>query len=93
MGTPTPSAPSRRCPDKECNDKGHLAKHCWVRNDKVLPAYMSAEKKTSITAKRLVYQAGKASMGMTAIGAEMVEWQTKFKEEDDNFLDMLDRES
>ena len=23
---------------EECNDKGHLAKHCWVRNDKVLPA-------------------------------------------------------
>ena len=77
---------------EECNDKGRLAKHCWVRNDKALPAHMTAEKKTSITSKRLAYQAGKANTGMTAIGAEMVKGQTKFKEEDDNFLDMLHRE-
>jgi hypothetical protein len=77
---------------EECTDKGHLAKHCWVRNDKVLPAYMSAEKKSSITSKRLTYQAGKANTGMTAIGAEMVEWQTKFKAEDDSFISMLERE-
>ena len=76
----------------ECNDKGHLAKHCWIRNDKPLPLWMSAEKKSSMTAKRLVYQAGKASTSMSAVGAEMAEWQTKFKAEDDSFLDMLDRE-
>jgi hypothetical protein len=29
---------------------------------------------------------------MPAIGAEMAEWQTKFKAEDDNFLSMLGRE-
>jgi hypothetical protein len=53
---------------EECNDKGHLAKHCWVRNEKPFPAYMSAEKKASLAAKRLVYQAGKASTGMPASG-------------------------
>ena len=76
----------------ECNDKGHLAKHCWIRNDKPLPLWMSAEKKSSMMAKRAVYQAGKASTSMSAIGAEMAEWQTKFKAEDDTFLDMLRRE-
>ena len=65
---------------------------CWIRTDKPLPPWMSAEKKSSMTAKRLVYQAGKASTSMSAVGAEMAEWQTKFKEEDDNFLDMLHRE-
>jgi hypothetical protein len=75
----------------ECNDKGHLSKHCWVRNDKPLPLWMSAEKKSSMMAKRAVYQAGKASTSMSAIGAEMADWQTKFKAEDGTFLDMLPR--
>ena len=76
----------------ECQDKGHLAKHCWIRNDKPLPLWMSAEKKSSMLAKRAVYQAGKAGASMSAVGTEMAEWQTKFKAEDDGFLDMLARE-
>eukprot|EP00966_Prymnesium_polylepis_P182258 4222273-Prymnesium_polylepis.1 len=42
---------------------------------------MSAEKKSAMMAKRAVYQAGKASTSMSAVGAEMAEWQTKFKAE------------
>eukprot|EP00966_Prymnesium_polylepis_P011617 267164-Prymnesium_polylepis.1 len=68
-----------------------MSKHCWVRNDKPLPLWMAAEKKSTMMAKRVVYQAGKASTSMSAIGAEMAGWQTKFKAEDDSFLDMLDR--
>ena len=92
MGNANAECTKSKVTCEECADKGHLTKHCWVRNDKVLPAYMSAEKKTSITAKRLAYQAGKASMGMTAIKVKMAKWQTEFKEDDDNFLDVLDRE-
>jgi hypothetical protein len=76
----------------ECGDKGHLTKHCWVRNEKPFPSYMSAEKKASLTAKRAVYQAGKASTEMTAIETEVAGRMTKYKEEDDSFLDMLRRE-
>ena len=92
MGNANAECTKSKVTCEECADKGHLTKHCWVRNDKVLPAYMTAEKKSSITAKRLVYQAGKANTGMTAVGAEMVEWQTKFKAEDDNFISMLESE-
>ena len=53
---------------------------------------MTPEKKSSVLAKRAVYQAGKAGASMSAVGTEMAEWQTKFKSEDDSFLDMLARE-
>jgi len=40
---------------------GHSKKHCFVTNDKVLPEFMSAEKKAEITAKRVAYKANPAS--------------------------------
>ena len=80
--------PKALCGD--CGDKGHMTKHCWVRNDKPLPAWMTAEKKSSMMAKRVAYQAGKSSTSMSAIGSEMVEWR-KHQEEDDTFLAMLER--
>eukprot|EP00966_Prymnesium_polylepis_P284950 6583127-Prymnesium_polylepis.1 len=30
---------------EECGDKGHMTKHCYVRNAKPFPSYMSSEKK------------------------------------------------
>ena len=80
--------PKALCGD--CGDKGHMSKHCWVRNDKPLPAWMTGEKKSSMLAKRAAYQANKSSTSMSAIGSEMVDWR-KHQEEDDTFLAMLER--
>eukprot|EP00966_Prymnesium_polylepis_P041123 954234-Prymnesium_polylepis.1 len=41
---------------EECGVKGHLAKWCFVRNDKPLPSHMTAETVKSITAKRAAFK-------------------------------------
>eukprot|EP00966_Prymnesium_polylepis_P296715 6854920-Prymnesium_polylepis.1 len=69
-----------------------MTKHCYVRNAKPFPSYMSTEKKASLSAELAVYQAGKAGTGMTAIETEVAGWMAKYKDEDDSFLDMLHRE-
>ena len=46
----------------ECGDKGHLDKHCWVRNDKPLPSYFDAAKRQRIEVKRIAYKATNAGL-------------------------------
>ena len=55
---------------------GHTKKHCFVTNDKVLPDFMSAEKKAEITAKRVAYKANNpASSSAMMVANEDDFWQ------------------
>ena len=57
--------PKHKC--DECGAKGHMAKYCFVRNDKPLPSNMSRETKTTIEAKRVAYKARMAATAMACV--------------------------
>ena len=75
---------------EECGDKGHLTKHCYVRNDKTLPASMNAEKKQQILAKRLAYKATKQTAMTTAAGDYTAAVAAQIREDED-FLSAMQR--
>ena len=72
----------------ECGDRGHMTKHCYVRNDKPLPAGMDAAKKQRITDKRVAYKTTKAACLTTAECVAAVDAQIC---EDEDFLSAMAR--
>ena len=74
---------------EECDGNGHLSKHCFVRNDKPLPAGMSAEKKQLITEKRAAYKAA-AAAGMATVAGGCYAEAAQIKEDED-FLAAMQR--
>jgi hypothetical protein len=77
---------------EECGEKGHLTKHCYVRSDMPLPSGMNAERKQKITAQRAAYQAGKAGTAMTALETLATSMTCQYIDEDESFLEMMQRE-
>ena len=76
----------------ECGDKGHQAKHCFVRNDKPLPSNMDEAKKQRIADKRIAYKAaGKACMTTTETAAATAAEVAAQIREDKDFLSALQR--
>jgi hypothetical protein len=82
------SCPSPKVTCGECGDKGHLDKHCWIRNDKPLPFHFDDAKKQRIEVKRIAYKATAAAAMTTAVGGYCEAEQIR---EDESFLDAMQR--
>ena len=80
--------PSPKVTCGECGDKGHLDKHCWIRNDKPLPFHFDDAKKQRIEVKRIAYKATAAAAMTTAVSGYCEAEQIR---EDENFLDAMQR--
>jgi hypothetical protein len=74
----------------ECGDKGHMPKHCWVRNDKPLPSYFTDDKKRLFEEKRIAYKATTAA-AMTITAGELCADVEEMLREDESFLDAMQR--
>ena len=73
----------------ECGDKGHMPKHCWVRNDKPLPSYFTDDKKRLIADKRITYKATTAAAmaaAETITAGAHFPTEAEMMREDDSFL-------
>ena len=89
----------RMCPEPratcgECGDKGHLTKHCWIRNDKPLPAYFTDEKRKLFTDRRVTYKATTAAaMAATETITAGAHFPTEeeMMREDEGFLASMQR--
>ena len=81
-----PRRPSAASCD-ECGRNGHLVNHCFVRNDRALPASLSAEKRAAIEAKRTAY---KMRMDTTMVAVE-TPLKRANREEDEDFIAKLVR--
>ena len=84
------SFPTPKVTCGECGDKGHLTKHCWIRNDKPLPFYFDDAKKRLFEEKRVAYKATTAA-AMTISGNECCADVAEQIREDENFLDAMQR--
>ena len=78
----------------ECGDKGHMPKHCWVRNDKPLPSYFTDDKKRLIADKRITYKATTAAAmaaAETITAGAHFPTEAEMMREDDSFLASMER--
>jgi hypothetical protein len=74
----------------DCGDKGHLSKHCWIRNDKPFPFHFDDAKRRRIEEKRIAYKATTAA-AMTISADECCTDVAEQIREDKSFIEAMQR--